>query len=313
MISYKCAKCAEELESPDSLQGQRETCPYCNTINLVPSAIPHDNLQALQESLTAPEKPASVPLPAGPQPVPAAKLRSRRPAFAYCRSGMGILLGFAFFMPWIKVTCNNNTIMNPSGFNLATGILDPKTRGTMRMTDQLSKFGDDMSRITDPAYDRPGFGSQGRGLQPKPTPKKSDFSFWDPPKKDQPQQGEADLRSLAARIALCAYSYLVCPVLLVLSCVLLWGQVSSMHLRDPAWDPPIQRIITISAIVGLALILAFALLIMPAEIPPIIDIGFDWGFYLTICAIAGLVALLVMDWWKMKSGRSTRTRPIQAT
>ncbi|MHC4716836.1 MAG: hypothetical protein ACYS5V_07700 [Planctomycetota bacterium] len=36
MIRYKCVKCGELLESPDSLAGQRDTCPLCGGFCVVP-------------------------------------------------------------------------------------------------------------------------------------------------------------------------------------------------------------------------------------------------------------------------------------
>lgn len=37
MISYKCSKCGEKMQSPSSLAGHAEACPCCQTVNYVPA------------------------------------------------------------------------------------------------------------------------------------------------------------------------------------------------------------------------------------------------------------------------------------
>ena len=61
MIQYECVKCGSELESPESLAGQVDTCPVCRTPNRVPQL-----------------PPATPPIPTPPPPPPP----SRRPVSA---------------------------------------------------------------------------------------------------------------------------------------------------------------------------------------------------------------------------------------
>ena len=66
MISYKCVKCGEPLEAPDSLSGQPETCPKCGNVCVVPAiAVPMETPSPAGPKLAAPK---SVPSGANQQP-----------------------------------------------------------------------------------------------------------------------------------------------------------------------------------------------------------------------------------------------------
>ena len=94
MISYKCVKCGEPLEAPDSLAGQPETCPKCGNVCVVP---------APPMPVSPPPLPVSPPppiqrvgressqsgRPASRRPLPSS---NRRADFNHHRSGSRLLL-----------------------------------------------------------------------------------------------------------------------------------------------------------------------------------------------------------------------------
>lgn len=303
MIRYTCAGCADELESPDSMQGLQEVCPSCGATNKVPSAHKKasDPLALLAKAVT--EGASEPALPSSPVASPV-KLRYRRPVFTFLRSGLGIFLSIAFFMPWLDITCNNNTIMHPSAFNLATGIADSKTKGTMRMTKDMNRsFGPKMSGNRGPSFGN-------HELAPS-TPAKSDLAFWDgPPRTPNATNAEdkGDTKSICARISLYLYGFLLFPLIFALCSMHLWGQFSPKHVSDPPWDAKMQNILTLAAPIATILLVLFGILIKPSEMPPIIDVGLDWGFYLSVLALAAISALLILDRRNSLSQKQVRKR-----
>lgn len=39
MINYKCGKCGAGMKAPESMAGQKERCPQCSVINIVPEPV----------------------------------------------------------------------------------------------------------------------------------------------------------------------------------------------------------------------------------------------------------------------------------
>lgn len=204
------------------------------------------------------------------------KLRYRRPVFAYLRSGLGLCLLPAFLLPWLRISCNNNTIMHPSGFNLVTGIPDSKTKGTMDMAQEME------------------FGHHRIHRRPEQHP---DFSYWDIGKADDTNSGDATdtTRLLLARIALTVYGFLLMPALVALCGALLRGQFDKTSARDPPWDAQAQDIITILTPLATAAVVAYGFLAKPSEIPPMLDMSLDWGFYLSFVLLGTLSMLLFLE------------------
>ena len=51
MIRYQCPKCGTELESPDSIAGQEDSCSVCGQASIVPSALPTGSVMLAMENL----------------------------------------------------------------------------------------------------------------------------------------------------------------------------------------------------------------------------------------------------------------------
>lgn len=291
MIRFGCVGCGEELEVPDCLAGESETCPRCHATNRVPASIASaadpvsdvaDDPLALLAQAAASSTTVAYARRA-PIRVPEIKLMVRDPVLAWARSGVGPFLLLAFFLPFIDITCNGNSVSNPSGFNLVTGTLDAKTRGTLGMSKEL----DSMANNAGPPR---------RAIRPQPAPR-SEFSWWsdDNLSNQQPASSRsAGISGLVARLSLCIYGWVLLPVMGLVCGALLRGQFSKAHARDPAWDAKLHRLLRILYPASLFFLVVFAVAIRPDEIPPPIEFNYDWGLYLTIISLIGGTAVMIV-------------------
>jgi len=340
MIHFRCKNCGKALKVDDKHAGKMCKCPSCVEVFIIPvtqSADPFDSSERVPPQPTeSPRTPLEEPEnslsygTSSPEPKPETdndaleslrraagsnersstaqveptvlqKLRLRRPAFTYFRSGLGLFLLLAFFLPWVEVTCNNNTIMHPSAFNLVTGIQDSKTKGTMRMADEvsgraheMSRMADEMSEMADERSKLSGKRSSGRD--------ESEFSYWKAYRKSDHEGLQRDnIEPLLARLALMIYAFLLMPILVVLCGILLWGQLRQGQRTDPPWDRKVQNAVAVLASVAVLPVIVYALLFKPSEIPPMIDMSLDWGFYLTLAALLSLSILLFLEKRKQAS------------
>ena len=59
MIEFKCSQCGEDMEAPQSLAGQTESCPRCGALRRVPESL--DVATAIDSPQAVVESPTSVP------------------------------------------------------------------------------------------------------------------------------------------------------------------------------------------------------------------------------------------------------------
>jgi len=327
MIEFKCPKCQRRLKATDEASGKRARCPACRCEVTVPRPACSvdevgralwgdrptlDDLSAAVRERSAEQRHGldcdnsrgtgrhgarTEQSPPGEEPVkrppsatlpsahPPERLRHRRPAFFWMRSGLGLFLLLAFFLPWLEVSCNNNIIMHPSAFNLITGIPDAKTKGLKDFFEKALKEPDSpFYRPSDSEESAPSYWNLGRGSNGK-TAESID-------RKDIENLAEL-IKLLISRIALTCYGVILMPALVLLCALLLYGQCRVGPPCDPTWDSTVQGAVTVMALVGLVLVLIFALLGKPGSIPPAVDVSYDWGFYLTVLSLGGWAGLLL--------------------
>ncbi|KAF0245637.1 MAG: hypothetical protein FD180_1415 [Planctomycetota bacterium] len=152
MIRFSCA-CGKDRQVPDMFAGRSVKCPDCGAVTVVPAAVAAPASEGLPSPVDGP--PAAPPRPVElitQERFVAAKgdsgrLRLHLPFTSL--SGAALIVAF-FCMPWLRTSCGNLVMAEPTGYNLATNTVDAgmqelREKSEKSMATMSKAYGMDMS------------------------------------------------------------------------------------------------------------------------------------------------------------------------